>query len=138
MAGKKGAESVHGVVTDPPYGVVEYQSDQLAKRQAGSGGVWRVPPALDGHVRKPVPRFTTLTPEQLDQLSIFFAELGRNLVRVLVPGAHVFLANAPSRFSTRLHCPLRIGPESVASWYALYPHCGAETGLRTLTTNSQG
>ncbi len=87
--------SVHGIVTDPPYGVVEYQADQLAKRRAGSGGVWRVPPALDGHVRSPVPRFTTLTTDQLDQLALFFSELGRKLVRVLVPGAHVFIATNP-------------------------------------------
>ena len=94
LAGRD-SESVHGVVTDPPYGVVEYQEEQLAKRRAGSGGVWRFPPALDGHVRKPVPRFTTLTADQLDQLSWFFTEFGRQLVRVLVPGAHMFIATNP-------------------------------------------
>ena len=98
-------DSIHGIVTDPPYGVVEYQVDQLAKRQAGSGGVWRVPPALDGHVRKPVPRFTTLTADQLDQLSMFFAEFGRQLVRVLVPGAHMFIATNPL-VSHRLYAAL--------------------------------
>ena len=98
-------DSIHGVVTDPPYGVVEYQIDQLAKRQAGSGGVWRVPPALDGHVRKPVPRFTTLTADQLDQLSMFFAEFGRQLIRVLVPGAHMFIATNPL-VSHRLYAAL--------------------------------
>ena len=30
--------SIHAVVTDPPYGLVEYQSDQLDKRKNGSGG----------------------------------------------------------------------------------------------------
>ena len=98
-------DSVHGVVTDPPYGVVEYQEEQLAKKRAGSGGVWRVPPALDGHVRKPVPRFTTLTQDQLDHLSMFFGEFGRQLVRVLVPGAHVFIATNPL-VSQRLYAAL--------------------------------
>ena len=83
------------MVTDPPYGVVEYQAEQLAKRQDGSGGVWRVPPALDGHVRKPVPRFTTLTPEQLSRLSTFFTKLGKELARALVPGGQVFIATSP-------------------------------------------
>jgi site-specific DNA-methyltransferase (adenine-specific) len=47
-------------VTDPPYGVKEYDFDQLEKRQNGNGGIWRIPPSFDGCVRAPLPRFTAL------------------------------------------------------------------------------
>ena len=33
--------SIHAVVTDPPYGFVEYSSEQKAKLRSGRGGVWR-------------------------------------------------------------------------------------------------
>lgn len=52
--------SVHAIVTDPPYGVKEYDFDQLAKKENGKGGIWRIPPSFDGHVRSPLPRFTAL------------------------------------------------------------------------------
>ena len=52
--------SIHAIVTDPPYGVKEYDLDQLAKRAAGQGGIWRIPPSFDGHTRAPLPRFTAL------------------------------------------------------------------------------
>lgn len=45
--------TIHGIVTDPPYGVKEYEIDQLEKRAAGAGGVWRIPPSFDGHIRAP-------------------------------------------------------------------------------------
>ena len=35
--------SVHAVVTDPPFGLVEFSSQQLRKRRDGHGGVWRQP-----------------------------------------------------------------------------------------------
>src|SRR5207249_1302960 len=54
------ANSLHAVVTDPPYGLLEYRSDQLAKMRNGNGGVWRIPPAFDGAKRRPLPRFTVL------------------------------------------------------------------------------
>ena len=37
--------SIHGIVTDPPYGVKEYEFDQLEKRANGNGGIWRIPPS---------------------------------------------------------------------------------------------
>lgn len=37
------SESVHAIVTDPPYGVKEYEKDQLEKRSNGNGGIWRIP-----------------------------------------------------------------------------------------------
>jgi len=89
------AQSFEAVVTDPPYGLVEYNETEKAKLRAGRGGVWRLPPNFDGHQRSPVPRFTTLTKRDLDYLSRFFGEWGTALLRVLVPGAHVFVASNP-------------------------------------------
>lgn len=88
-------ESVHGVVTDPPYGLVEYTQVQQRKMRAGKGGVWRMPPSFDGHQRAPLPRFTTLSAAELEQLDAFFRALGEALLPVLVPGAHVLLAANP-------------------------------------------
>ena len=87
--------SVHAVVTDPPYGLVEYSKAQQTKLRKGKGGVWRIPPSFDGHRRSPLPRFTTLTDEQLDRLRCFFRRWGQEIHRVLVPGAHVFVASNP-------------------------------------------
>src|SRR5947209_11910383 len=53
--------SIEAVVTDPPYGVVEYSEEQLHKRKTGKGGIWRIPPSFDGCQRSPLPRFTVLT-----------------------------------------------------------------------------
>lgn len=39
--------SLHAVVTDPPYGVKEYDADQIDKRENGNGGIWRIPPSFD-------------------------------------------------------------------------------------------
>lgn len=87
--------SFHACVTDPPYGVVEYTPSQLAKLRAGKGGTWRIPPSFDGNVRSPLPRFTTLTKPELDQLEKFFTTLGERLLPKLVPGAHVVVAANP-------------------------------------------
>jgi site-specific DNA-methyltransferase (adenine-specific) len=87
--------SVHAVVTDPPYGLIEYTPSELAKLRAGRGGVWRIPPAFDGAQRRPVPRFTVLTDGDRDALKEFFTRLARALYPVLVPGAHVFVATNP-------------------------------------------
>lgn len=88
-------KSVHGVVTDPPYGLVEYTPREQGKLRSGKGGVWRVPPSFDGHQRAPVPRFTTLTAVDLEQLSRFFRVWGETLLPVLVPGGHVLVASNP-------------------------------------------
>ena len=52
--------SIHAVVTDPPYGLLEYSQGQQEKLRRGRGGVWRIPPSFDGHKRAPLPRFTIL------------------------------------------------------------------------------
>lgn len=87
--------SVHAVVTDPPYSVVEYSDKELEKLRKGRGGVWRIPPSFDGHQRSPVPRFTTLTPSDLEAITDFFRVWAVALAPVLVPGAHVFIACNP-------------------------------------------
>lgn len=87
--------SIHAVVTDPPYGLLEYSEDQLRKRRAGKGGVWRIPPSFDGCQRSPLPRFTVLGSEGHERLREFFARLAEGLIRVMVPGAHLFIATNP-------------------------------------------
>ena len=87
--------SIHAVVTDPPYGLHEYTSEQQTKLRKGKGGVWRIPPSFDGHLRSPLPRFTTLTPEQLNYINTFFFVWARLLLPKLVPGAHVIVASNP-------------------------------------------
>lgn len=87
--------SLHAVVTDPPYGLVEYTPEALRKLRAGRGGVWRIPPSFDGHPRRPLPRFTVLTEEDKEALRRFFARLAKLLMPALVPGAHVFIATNP-------------------------------------------
>jgi site-specific DNA-methyltransferase (adenine-specific) len=87
--------SVHAVVTDPPYGLVEYSDDEQSKLRQGRGGVWRIPPSFDGAQRSPLPRFTVLKATDLDALEHFFLAWGRRLVRVLVPGANVVVASNP-------------------------------------------
>ena len=87
--------SIHAVVTDPPYGLIEYSDKQLEKLKNGKGGVWRIPPSFDGCRRSPLPRFTVLTEADKEELRGFFVDFSRLLNRVLVPGAHVFIATNP-------------------------------------------
>ena len=87
--------SLHAVVTDPPYGLHEYTPEQQEKLRKGKGGVWRLPPSFDGSRRSPLPRFTILTRTQLEQLGAFFFIWGKYLLPRLVPGAHVVVASNP-------------------------------------------
>lgn len=87
--------SVEAVLTDPPYGLVEYTEIEKQKLRAGKGGVWRLPPSFDGNTRSPLPRFTTLTPADLVNMHRFFRELGTLLARVVVPGGNVVVASNP-------------------------------------------
>jgi site-specific DNA-methyltransferase (adenine-specific) len=87
--------SIHAVVTDPPYGLIEYEDHQLKKRAAGSGGVWRIPPSFDGVKRAPLPRFTVLSRDEIAQLHGFFGAVAFGALRALVPGGHVFIAANP-------------------------------------------
>ncbi|MFB3812907.1 MAG: site-specific DNA-methyltransferase [Terriglobales bacterium] len=87
--------SIHAVITDPPYGLVEYTAAELAKLRKGRGGVWRIPPSFDGCKRRPLPRFTVLKPHDHAAQRHFFAKFAEALFPVLVPGAHVFIATNP-------------------------------------------
>lgn len=87
--------SIHAVVTDPPYGLVEYTAREQAKLRNGRGGVWRIPPSFDGNVRSPLPRFTTLSDIDRHELDRFFCAWAKRLLPVLVPGAHVVIASNP-------------------------------------------
>ena len=92
---KRDNHSIHAVVTDPPYGLHEYTKEQQLKLRNGKGGVWRIPPSFDGHTRSPLPRFTTLSSEQLEEIRSFFFLWARLLLPKLVPGAQVVVASNP-------------------------------------------
>jgi site-specific DNA-methyltransferase (adenine-specific) len=85
-------DSIHGVVTDPPYGVKEYEDEQIQKRNTGQGGIWRIPPSFDGHMRAPLPRFTALNQKERAVLYAFFHDWSKLLTRCLRPGGHVIIA----------------------------------------------
>jgi DNA modification methylase len=94
MATRK-ARSLEAIVTDPPYGLREYEPKEQAKLRRGRGGVWRIPPALGGNVRSPLPRFTVLTAEDRERLVAFFERFAAAAERVLVPGGHLIIATQP-------------------------------------------
>ena len=92
---RQAANTIHAVVTDPPYGLLEYTPKEQAKLRRGKGGVWRLPPAFDGARRSPVPRFTVLSPANREQVAAFFRDWAALLKPVLVPGANVVVAANP-------------------------------------------
>ena len=83
--------SIQAIVTDPPYGLHEYSAEQQAKMRDGHGGVWRLPPSFDGHTRSPLPRFTTLTPNQLNEIEEYFVNWGQ----IMLPIFTVDLTSKP-------------------------------------------
>jgi len=87
--------SVHAIVTDPPYGLKEYTAEEKGKLRNGHGGVWRIPPSFDGCTRSPVPRFTVLTDADRGRLRHFFSAFGKRAFRILVPGGHLLIAGNP-------------------------------------------
>lgn len=87
--------SFHAIVTDPPYGLVEYSEKEQAKLRNRKGGVWRIPPSFDGNIRAPLPRFTTLGERELSHLGRFFEMMGLLFYRVTVPGANIVVASNP-------------------------------------------
>jgi site-specific DNA-methyltransferase (adenine-specific) len=87
--------SIHAVVTDPPYGLVEYSPTEQKKLVQRKGGIWRIPPSFDGHKRAPLPRFTVLDSDDRAALYNFFKRLGTLLMRVTVPGGNVLIASNP-------------------------------------------
>jgi site-specific DNA-methyltransferase (adenine-specific) len=101
----RAANSIHAVVTDPPYGLKEYTESEKGKLRSGRGGVWRIPPSLDGCARSPLPRFTVLDEADRAALRAFFEAFAREALRVLVPGGHVFVATNPL-LSHHVYLPL--------------------------------
>ena len=91
--GQREPRSIHAIVTDPPYGIVEYLPDQLRKRRDGNGGIWRLPQNYDGVERSPMPRFTVLRPADHERISEFHSQFARLANEILVPGAHVIVAS---------------------------------------------
>jgi len=87
--------SIHAVVTDPPYGIREYSAQEQGKLRSGRGGMWRIPPSFDGHVRSPLPRFTVLDDDDRAFLLVFFKNFARLLHRVVVPGGNIAVASNP-------------------------------------------
>lgn len=87
--------SLHAIVTDPPYGVKEYTEDEQIKLRAGRGGVWRIPPSFDGAKRMAVPRFTVLNEADIAAMHAFFEKFAERALRALVPGGHVIIAGNP-------------------------------------------
>jgi site-specific DNA-methyltransferase (adenine-specific) len=103
--------SIQAVVTDPPYGLVEYSEKELAKLKNGKGGIWRLPPAFDGSKRMPLPRFTVLTEKDQKSLKDFFHRFASLAKCVLVPGGHVFIATNPLVSHLVYESFLRVGFE---------------------------
>jgi site-specific DNA-methyltransferase (adenine-specific) len=85
--------SIHAVVTDPPFGVKEYKDEELEKKKNGKGGIWRLPPSFDGHTRSPLPRFTVLNDKERRELFVFFVDLSKLLLSKLLPGGHLIIAS---------------------------------------------
>lgn len=85
---------VSAIVTDPPYGLKEYEAAQIEKLQNGNrGGIWRLPPKFDGSERAPLPRFTALSPKERLALTAFFTAWSKACLRVIRPGGHLFVAS---------------------------------------------
>lgn len=87
------SNSVHAIVTDPPYAVKDFDPEQLKKRENGNGGIWRIPPSFDGSERAPMPRFTALNKRERERLQQFFSYWAELALKILKPGGHVFLAS---------------------------------------------
>lgn len=94
LAAREG-NSIHAIVTDPPYGLKEFTDIEKAKLRNGRGGIWRIPPSFDGCERSPLPRFTVLTEADIAALQSFFGKFAKQAMRVLVPGGHVMIATNP-------------------------------------------
>ncbi len=86
---------IHAIVTDPPFGHREYSAVEQRKLRAGRGGVWRIPPSFDGSKRRPLPRFTILSEDDIKEMRTFFLRWGQQMYRILMPGGHIFIAANP-------------------------------------------
>lgn len=103
--------SIHAVVTDPPYGIIEYDEKNHNKLRKGCGGVWRIPPSFDGAKRRPLPRFTVLSKQEVLNLHGFFSSVAYSLLKALVPGGHVLIASNPLVSTMTFHAFVNSGFE---------------------------
>jgi DNA modification methylase len=108
---KRAEKSIHAVVTDPPYGVIEYLPEQLNKQRNGNGGIWRLPKSFDGQKRNPSPRFTIFGPLDWDRIMKFHERLAPLLYNVLVPGGHVIMSSQNLISHLAVYCFLDSGFE---------------------------
>lgn len=85
------------IITDPPYGVKEYSTEELIKMRSGRGGIWRIPPSFDGHTRRALPRFSIINDNKVERERVyeFFYDWAKLAIKLLVPGGHVFIASTP-------------------------------------------
>jgi len=88
-------DSIHAIVTDPPFSPLEYGAKNVEKLREGKGGVWRKPPILGGCARAPLPRFTVLSAADRERFSGFMFEIAAISLRKLRPGGHAFVAATP-------------------------------------------
>lgn len=100
---RRDSDSIHAVVTDPPFGK-EYSEEQQQRLatvcggECGTNGVWGFYGNDSGGPdsdRIPLPRFTVLTDQEKQGIAEFFGDWARKLIRVIVPGGHVFVASNP-------------------------------------------
>jgi DNA modification methylase len=103
--------SIHAIVTDPPYGLIEYDEKNQKKLRDGRGGVWRHQPSFDGAKRQPLPRFTVLSSEEITELHSFFKVVAHRMLKALVPGGHVFIASNPLLSTMTFHALQEAGLE---------------------------
>ena len=82
--------SLHAIVTDPPYGVKEYDLSNWKNGPTETEGSGAFRPGSNGHVRA-APRFTALAASERERMRQFFTDWSRLVVR-LQPGGHVFVA----------------------------------------------
>ena len=56
-----------------------------------------MPPSFDGHTRQALPRFSVINddPKERENVYTFFYNWGKEALRILVPGGHVFIASTP-------------------------------------------
>lgn len=93
--GEQLPNSIHAVCTDPPYGIIEFLPHEIEKLRAKKGGVWRIPPRIGGSQRSPLPRFTSLSKKEREDVYVYFNRFAELLYPVVVPGAHLIIAGNP-------------------------------------------
>lgn len=113
-------DSLHAICTDPPYGLVEFSAEEVSKLRSGKGGVWRIPPKMDGCERRPLPRFSVLTRGQKNDIEDFFFEWACALLPKLVPGGHFLIAGNATLQMYVQNALVRAGCENRATLMRIY------------------